>query len=132
SSELTDYPKGAEFAEKGYFVARIDYGDRGNKGWPQTGILIYMKSTLIPDLAIGAKGYRGAHHDFPNESTGDQFFEEDQFEAYREVGYRICEQMIGELDLAELFKDGPPPLAKLRQNDRFKTPEPPQSVVLTA
>jgi hypothetical protein len=132
SSELTDYPKGAEFAEKGYFVARIDYGDRGNKGWPQTGILIYMKSTLIPDLAIGAKGYRGAHHDFPNESTGDQFFEEDQFEAYREVGYRICEQMIGELDLAELFKDGPPPLAKLRQNDRFKTPEPPRSVVLTA
>jgi hypothetical protein len=122
SSKLTDYPKGAEFAEKGYFVARIEYGERGGKGWPRTGILIYMKSTLIPDLAIGAKGYRGAHHDFPNESTGDQFFDEDQFEAYREVGYRICEQMIGELDLTTLFKDGPPPLAGLRRNDRFKMP----------
>jgi len=122
SAKLTDYPKGAEFAEKGYFVARIDYGERGEKGWPKTGILIYLKSSLILDLAIGAKGYRGAHHDFPNESTGDQFFDDEQFEAYREVGYRICAQMIGELGLDELFKNGPPPLTRLRQNDRFKMP----------
>jgi hypothetical protein len=117
---LTDYPKGAEFAEKGYFVGRIDYGERGGKGWPESGILIYLKSSLIRDLAIGAKGYRGAHHDFPNESTGDQFFDEEQFEAYREVGYRICEQMITELDLATLFAEGPPPIARLRKNARFR------------
>lgn len=117
---LKDYPKGAEFAEKGYFVGRIDYGQRGGKGWPETGILIYLKSALIRDLAIGAKGYRGAHHDFPNESTGDQFFDEEQFEAYREVGYRICEQMITELDLASLFANGPPPIARLRKNGRFR------------
>jgi hypothetical protein len=117
---LKDYPKGAEFAEKGYFVGRIDYGQRGGKGWPESGILIYLKSTLIRDLAIGAKGYRGAHHDFPNESTGDQFFDEEQFEAYREVGYRICEQMINELDLASLFAKGPPPIARLRKNARFR------------
>ena len=117
---LTDYPKGAEFAEKVYFVGRIDYGQRGGKGWPESGILIYLKSSLIRDLAIGAKGYRGAHHDFPNESTGDQFFDEEQFEAYREVGYRICEQMINELDLANLFAKGPPPIAKLRTNARFR------------
>ncbi len=122
SANLTDYPKGAEFAEKGYFVGRIDYGARGGKGWPRTGILIYMKSALIKDLAIGAKGYRGAHHDFPNESTGDQFFDEEQFEAYREVGYRICEQMIGELELTKLFGKGRPPLASLRANGRFHVP----------
>lgn len=127
SDKLTDYPKGAEFAEKGYFVGRIDYGARGEKGWPRTGILIYMKSALIRDLAIGAKGYRGAHHDFPNESTGDQFFDEEQFEAYREVGYRICEQMIDDLDLSSLFQGGPPPLAELRANARFKMPEPPRT-----
>jgi hypothetical protein len=119
-AKLTDYPKGAEFAEKGYFVGRIDYGARGGKGWPQSGILIYMKSALIRDLAIGAKGYRGAHLDFPNETTGDQFFDEEQFEAYREVGYRICEQMIAELDLAKLFADEPPPIADLRRNACFR------------
>lgn len=117
---LTDYPKSAEFAEKGYFVGRIDYGERGVVGWPRSGILIYLKSTLIRDLGVGAKGYRGAHHDFPNESTGDQFFDEEQFEAYREVGYRICEQMITELDLTELFKGGRPPLAQLRRNAHFR------------
>jgi hypothetical protein len=123
-SKLTDYPKGAEFAEKGYFIGRIDYGARGGKGWPESGILIYMKSTLIKSLAIGAKGYRGAHHDFPNETTGDQFFDEEQFEAYREVGYRICEQMMAELDLANLFASGPPKIATLRKNARFKTAAP--------
>lgn len=117
---LTDYPKGAEFAEKGYFVGRIDYGARGGKGWPRSGILIYLKSALIRELAVGAKGYRGAHHDFPNESTGDQFFDEEQFEAYREVGYRICEQMVSELDLGRLFRAGPPALARLRRNARFR------------
>lgn len=116
---FTDYPKGAEFAEKGFFVGRIDYGERGGKGWPKSGILIYLKSALIRELAVGAKGYRGAHHDFPNESTGDQFFGEEQFEAYREVGYRICEQMIAELDLATLFEDGQPTLTRLRSNRRF-------------
>jgi hypothetical protein len=119
-AKRTDYPKGAEFAEKGYFIGRIDYGERGGGGWPQSGVLIYLKSALILDLAIGAKGYRGAHHEFPNESTGDQFFDEEQFEAYREVGYRICEQMITELDLATLFANGPPPIAKLRKNANFR------------
>lgn len=117
---LTDYPKGAEFAEKGYFVARIDYGERGGKGWPRSGIVLYLKSALIRELAVGAKGYRGAHHDFPNETTGDQFFDEEQFEAYREVGYRICEQMIDELALTRLFRDNPPSLEDLRQNARFR------------
>lgn len=119
-AKLTDYPKGAEFAEKGYFVGRIDYGKRGGNGWPESGILIYMKSALIKSMAIGAKGYRGAHHDFPNETTGDQFFDEEQFEAYREVGYRICEQMMTELDLAELFASGPPKITTLRKNAHFK------------
>ena len=119
-SSNTDYPKGAEFADKGYVVGRIDYGDRGGNGYPRSGILLYLKSTLILDLAIRAKGYRGAHPEFPNQSTGDQFFDEEQFEAYREVGYRICEQMIDELELESLFHNGRPAIGKLRSNTVFK------------
>lgn len=117
---LTDYPKGAEFAEKGYFVARIDYGERGGNGWPKEGIVIYLKSALIRELAVGAKGYRGANPDFPNQTTGDQFFDEEQFEAYREVGFRICEQMVTELGLTRLFGNEPPSLDDLRQNSRYR------------
>ena len=118
--ENTDYPKGAEFADKGYFVATIDYERRGGKGWPEKGTLIYLKSALIKDLDVRAKGYRGAHGEFPNETTGDQFFDEEQFEAYREVGYRICAQMIEDLGLDALFNGKRPPLAKLQKNGKFK------------
>ncbi|MFN0193462.1 MAG: patatin-like phospholipase family protein [Aestuariivirga sp.] len=119
SSKNTDYPKSAEFAERGYFVARIDYGKRGGNGWPKHGIVIYLKSSLIKELDIRAKGYAGANAQFPNQSTGDQFFDEEQFEAYREVGYRICEQMIGDLKLLDLFEDNRPPLKTLRNNRQF-------------
>jgi hypothetical protein len=116
----TDYPKGAEFADKGYFVATLDYGPRGGKGWPEKGTIVYLKSALIKELDVRAKGYRGAHPEFPNQTTGDQFFDEEQFEAYREVGFRICNQMIGDLDLPKLFAKGRPALAALRDNGKFK------------
>jgi hypothetical protein len=125
-SSNTDYPKSAEFAERGYFVCRIDYGTRGKDGWPKQGIIIYLKSALIKKLDARAKGYAGANPEFPNQSTGDQFFDEEQFEAYREVGYRICEQMIDDLWFDQLFKDGArPTLRKLRSNGRYwpKNPE---------
>lgn len=116
-----DYPKGAEFAAKGYCVATIDYGDRGKDGWPESGVVIYLKSALIHALEIPAKGYRGANADFPNQTTGDQFFDEEQFDAYREVGYKICKQMIADLKLDKLCEKDVPKLAKLRRNDNFRT-----------
>ena len=47
------------------------------------------------------KGYKGAHPDFPHESTADQFFEPEQFEAYREAGYRTAMCMTGDLPTLE-------------------------------
>jgi hypothetical protein len=35
------------------------------------------------------KEYAARHDTFPNESTGDQFFDENQFESYRELGRHI-------------------------------------------
>lgn len=114
------YPKGAEYAEKGYFVATIDYGERRGGGpWPEKGILIYLKTTMIEGMSMKARGYKGANPDFPDESTADQFFDEEQFEAYREVGYRIADQMVNDLDLAKLMAFRPA-LEKLYSNGRFK------------
>ena len=110
------FPKGAEFADKGYFVATIEYPANTVEPWPKKGVLLYLKSALIESLHIKAKGYRGAHADFPNESTADQFFDEEQFEAYREVGYRICTQMVEDLGLCVMFKnDKRPTLEQIRE-----------------
>lgn len=56
---------------------------------PQPGVLIYIKATLTGDESSDIKEYAAAHSRFPNESTGDQFFDENQFESYRELGRHI-------------------------------------------
>jgi len=50
------------------------------------GYLIYIKSSVTGDEDVGIEQYRSAHPTFPHESTSDQFFSEDQFEAYRRLG----------------------------------------------
>jgi hypothetical protein len=75
-------------AEQGHIVGRIRYADKS------TGTLIYLKTTLIEGLPVELLGYRGANPTFPDQSTGDQFFDEEQFEAYRELGFIIATAMM--------------------------------------
>ena len=53
------------------------------------GVLIYIKASLSGDESSDVKEYADRHSKFPNESTGDQFFDENQFESYRELGRHI-------------------------------------------
>jgi hypothetical protein len=65
-------------------VGRITYSNGGQ------GYLIYLKSSMTGDEDIGIEQYRAGHDTFPHESTADQFFTEDQFEAYRRLGHHIA------------------------------------------
>src|SRR5205823_1498884 len=56
------------------------------------GYLIYIKSSITGDEDIGVVQYRSGHPTFPHESTGNQFYSEDQFEAYRRLGYHITDR----------------------------------------
>jgi hypothetical protein len=67
-------------------IGRIDYG-RGAYGW-----LIYMKSSLTGREDESVLKYRAVQKDFPHHSTGDQFFDEEQFEAYRALGYHMASE----------------------------------------
>ncbi len=49
---------------------------------------------MIEGLPVELLGYRGANPTFPDQSTADQFFDEEQFEAYRELGFRIAAAMM--------------------------------------
>jgi hypothetical protein len=93
------YPRDLERARRGFAVADVyyppdfnRYGQIKKNARPAT--LIYLKTTLIDDLPLELLGYRAKNRDFPDQSTGDQFFDEDQFEAYRELGFRIAKAMI--------------------------------------
>jgi hypothetical protein len=74
-------------AAHGFAIGQIRYRDDPRDA--PSGTLIYFKATLIPKLSVDLYGYKNANPDFPNQSTVDQFFDEDQFEAYRELGYHL-------------------------------------------
>ncbi len=82
---------GLYYADQGFITANINYADKTH------GKLIYLKATLIPSLTADIYGYKCQHPTFPHESTGDQFFDERQFEAYRELGYQIAWNMMERL-----------------------------------
>ena len=67
------------------------------------GTLIYIKSGLTGDDPRDLHEYRANHDTFPHESTADQFFDEGQFESYRELGYRSGKAA------AEIWKAVAPP-----------------------
>ena len=94
------YPVGARFAERGYIQGTIVYPD----GSQSTFIL--LKTTMIRRLGLLVKGYKGANRAFPDQSTADQFFDEEQFEAYRELGYEIADTLVKDegVDLEGLLR----------------------------
>lgn len=51
------------------------------------GILLYVKSSLSGDERDYVLDYKKRYSAFPHESTGDQFFSEEQFEVYRMLGF---------------------------------------------
>ena len=61
-------------------VGTIDYGDA-------TGTLVYVKSSLTGDENDYIRDYARRNPSFPHETTGDQFFSEEQFEVYRALGF---------------------------------------------
>ena len=84
------YPRDARISERAYAAAEITYADDSK------GQLVYLTTALIEGLRLKLMGYKGANWDFPDQSTGDQFFDETQFEAYRELGYVIADQAVHE------------------------------------
>lgn len=64
-------------------VGTIDYPDAPK------GILVYIKSSITGDETEDLLAYRRKYPTFPDQSTADQFFDEAQFESYRELGYTI-------------------------------------------
>ncbi|MFN3544760.1 MAG: patatin-like phospholipase family protein [Thiobacillus sp.] len=55
----------------------------------EPGVLIYIKASLTGDAWSDVKQYADRHPSFPHQSTADQFFDENQFESYRELGRHI-------------------------------------------
>jgi hypothetical protein len=78
-------------------VGTIDYPEDAKlpKGEKRPGYLLYLKSSLTGDEPADVTGYHSGHPEFPHQTTGDQWFTERQFEAYRKLGQHIVQTAIG-------------------------------------
>jgi len=99
-----------QLAERGFAIARIDYQPhddvvphRQAARGSEDGTLILIKSTMVKSLPADVLGYKSTNKDFPNESTADQFFDEVQLEAYRELGYRITKDALDDFRVKREF-----------------------------
>src|SRR5262249_51060409 len=77
--------RGSPYSGAHCAVGAITYAN-GSRGW-----LIYLKASLTGDENIDVQQYHAAHPRFPHETTADQFFAEDQFDSYRQLGHHITE-----------------------------------------
>jgi len=57
---------------------------------PYTGIIVYLKSSLVGDEPADLLAYKLRHNIFPQDMTGNQWFAETQFESYRRLGHHIA------------------------------------------
>ncbi len=86
-----------------YMFCRVHYPAAG--GEPEsTGLLLYVKLSATGNEEELIKRYRLANPDFPHQTTLDQFFDEEQFEAYRQLGVHVMDGLF-----SRALMNGDPP-----------------------
>ncbi len=73
-------------------IGTIDYGEG------RTGTILYLKASLSGDENDYIRDYARRYPLFPHETTGDQFFSEEQFEVYRALGFHIAHGVLSGRD----------------------------------
>ncbi len=89
-----------DLAKRGFAIADVWYPNENKQGK-----LIYIKTTMVDKLPADIYGYKGSYPKFPDQSTADQFFDEDQFEAYRELGYQLTKKMLQSEDVTRIVEE---------------------------
>jgi hypothetical protein len=70
------------------------------------GIIVYFKSSLTGDEKDYIIDYKKRYPAFPHETTGDQFFSEEQFEVYRALGFHMMDNFFEGKDEFSFPKTG--------------------------
>ncbi|PCJ19714.1 MAG: hypothetical protein COB04_05240 [Gammaproteobacteria bacterium] len=96
-SQETHYPRESKFSRRGHLFGVINYEPGKAVREAAHGLIIYLKPALLESLPRELLNYKGNNPSFPNVSTGDQFFDEDQVTSYSALGYEIAGLMINEI-----------------------------------
>jgi len=91
--DLRPDPNNNNYTQVHFVKGTIQYPD------DEPGTLFYIKSTLTGDEPEDLLAYKRIYASFPDETTADQFFDENQFESYRKLG-----ELSGEAVFSEILK----------------------------
>lgn len=96
-------------AERCWTVGLVSYpAAPPGGGQAECALLWYVRATLTPDSPARLLAIRERDRDFPNHSTLDQFFDEEQFESYRLLGHFAAERIAeARAELSELMVRAP-------------------------
>lgn len=71
-----------------FVMGTVKYAQADGRG--RDGLLLYIKPTIVGNENADILNYSKTHPEFPHQSTADQFFDENQFESYRSLGYQTA------------------------------------------
>lgn len=81
-----------EAASRYAAIGRIDYPECPG----EPGYIFYLKPGVYGDESADVQDYAMKHTAFPHDTTGDQWFDEPQFESYRRLGQFVVRAIFGE------------------------------------
>lgn len=91
---VSSYGKRFNFSKSGVASGIIHYPETDEEAG-KLGRIYIIRAALVNDLPAQIYSYRAQHKEFPHQSTADQFFNESQLEAYRELGFQLTEGAFG-------------------------------------
>lgn len=103
----------SKFSRTHSHLLRIHYPATVPDRPAEIGLMLYLKLSLTGDETEILKRYRTINPEFPHQSTIDQFYDEEQFEAYRQLGVHVAEgafspalltQDVSPIDVASWFR----------------------------
>jgi GNAT superfamily N-acetyltransferase len=96
-------PDGSGLSQQHAVVGTIHYdGTRGS----DKGVILYFKPCLVGDEPTDVMQYRKRNAAFPHEGTGDQFYDEAQWESYRRLGEHSARAVFRYLEDTGLSRHG--------------------------
>jgi len=93
------------FSRASAVMVKILYPSNDDSKEPQLGWMLYIKLAVTGIEPVYVLDYRRENPDFPHQSTGDQLYDEAQFEAYRRLGECAADNLFRD----ELFPGGKSP-----------------------
>jgi hypothetical protein len=73
---------------------RIEYKNAAGQLLPEeSSVVLIVKPAVLSDSPHDLMEYKSVHPNFPQESTGDQFFDDAQWESYRRLGVQLGDKI---------------------------------------